>query len=386
MRAYLIALLFAQFAFTYAPETGLAQGAQHPSGTTLKGDVADIAEQLVAQAQKWFETFGAEGKVPRVFTGITRDARQLIIELDSLPFDDVKRRDFMIWLSQRYDLIAYAYATQVTKQVPGRADPTEALDIYASSLEKDVFADLSITRQPDGSIRYVRDVYVSEDAKDHRDQIFFGLHRFPRSAVITSSKELEDIWATLESKVYWRGVNKQANEPSGDDAGTLITQALQLYASGNCEAALSLGERATDLLRKQDRVRSRDFATALVAQALCHKRLVHVAEAERLYRQAIEIYEKVAGTNSRDLAIALDNLAALYTEHGRLSEAEQLRLRALQIFKTTLAPDSPHIATALQNLAVLYQYQARVSDAQETFLEALPIAEKASARTTGRSA
>jgi CHAT domain-containing protein/tetratricopeptide (TPR) repeat protein len=378
MRACLIALVFSQFAFAYALQMcAQAQGVQHPVEISPKEDVSDIAEQLVAQAQKCFDTLGAQGKVPRVFTGITHDGRQLIIELDSLPFDHVKRRDFLIWLSRTYRLVAYAYATRVMKHASGRDDLVEALDIYASSFAKDVFASLSITRQFDGSIRYVRDVYLSEDAKEQRDQIFLGLHRPSHSASVTNSKEFEDVWATLESKVYWRGVNKQANESSGDEAGALITRALQLYASGNCEAAISLGEQATELLRKQDRETSRDFATALVAQALCHKKLVHVAEAERLYRQAIEIYEKVAGTNSRDLAIALDNLAALYTEHGRLSEAEQLRLRALQIFKATLDPASPHIATALQNLAVLYQYQGRVSDAQEAFLEALTIAEKA---------
>jgi CHAT domain-containing protein len=231
--------------------------------------------------------------------------------LDSLPFDDTKRRDFMVWLSQRYDLVAYAHATHVTKQASGRDDRVEALDIYASSFDKDVFAELSITRQPDGSIRYVRDVYLAEEARERTDQMFVGLHRPSHSASVTNGQEFEDVCATLESKVYWRGVNKQANEPSGDEAGALITRALQLYASGNCEAALPLGEKATELLRKQDRENSRDFATALVAQALCHKKLVHVAEAERLYRQAIEIYEKVAGTNSRDLAIALDNLARL---------------------------------------------------------------------------
>ena len=378
MRACLMALIFSQFALVYALQMGAqAQRAQDPVATTLKANVADIAEQLVDQAQKWFETLGAQGKVPRVFTGITRDARQLIIELDSLPFDHVKRRDFLIWLSQRYSLVAYAYATHVMKQASGRNDLVEALDIYASSFDKDVFANLSMTRQPDGSIRYVRDAYVSEDAKEQKDQILLGLHRLSHSANITSSKEFEDVWATLEGKVYWRGVNKQANEPSGDEAGALITRALQLYASGDCQAALPLGEKAADLLRKQDRLHSRDFATALVAQALCHKRLMHVAEAERLYRQAIEIHEKVEGTNSRNLAITLDNLATLYAEHGRLSEAEQLRLRALQIFKITLDPASPQIATALQNLAVLYQYQGRAFDAQETFLEALAIAEKA---------
>ena len=372
MRACVVALVFSLFAFAHT----LQMGAHAQDATTPKGGVADLAEQLVAQAEKWFETLGAQGKMPRVFSGITRDARQLIIELDSLPFDQVKRRDFLIWLSRKYDLVAYAYATHITKQAVGQDGLVESLDIYASSFDKDVLANLSITRKPDGSIKYARDAYVSEGAQEQPDQTFLGLHRGLRPAG-TTDKEFEDAWATLEGKVFWRSVNQQANQPSGDEASALINRALQLYASGNCEASITLGERAADLLRKQDRANSTDFATALVVQALCHKKLVHVAEAERLYRQAIDIHEKVAGPNSRDLAITLDNLAALYAEHGRLSEAEQLRLRALQIFKSALDPASPHIATALQNLAVLYQYQGRISEAQDAFLEALAIAEKA---------
>lgn len=170
---------------------------------------------------------------------------------------------------------------------------------------------------------------------------------------------------------------QQPGASTNSEATALIRRALQLYGSGNCDAAIPLAERAADMLRRPDAEQSSEFASALVAQALCHKRLVHVAEAERLYRQAIEIFERVAGANSRDLAITLDNLAALYAEHGRLSEAEQLRLRALQIFKATLDPASPHIATTLQNLAVLYQFQGRLAEARDKFLEALPIAETA---------
>ena len=66
------------------------------------GSNPDVAEQLVVQVQKWFETLAAQGKMPRVFTGITREPRQLIIELDSLQFDDAQRRDFLIWLSRKY--------------------------------------------------------------------------------------------------------------------------------------------------------------------------------------------------------------------------------------------------------------------------------------------
>jgi tetratricopeptide (TPR) repeat protein len=286
-------------------------------------------------------------------------------------------RVHLIWLSQRYELAAYAYATRVALQKAPDRDAVESLDIYASSSDKDVVASYSISRHPNGSISFARASYSSEPAKDHSDQIFLGLHRSGGAASSVRGEEFEKVWATLESKVYWRGVNTKAGAAPGDEAAALISRALQLHASGNCEEALPLGEKAADLLRKRNETQSENFAWALVAQALCHKRLVRVAEAERLYRQAIEIHEKVAGANSRDLAITLDNLAALYAEHGRLAEAEQLRLRALQIFKAVLDPANPHIATALQNLAVLHQYQGRLSEALERYLEALPIAEKA---------
>ena len=372
MRACLGALVFL---FAFALEWGAqAQEAKPPAVTA---PTQDVAEQLVIQVQQWFETLGAQGKMPRVFTGVTRNASQLIIELDNLPYDDARRRDFLIWLSQRYELAAYAYATPVALQKAPDRDAVESLDIYASSSDKDVLASYSISRHPSGSISFARASDSSEPAKDHSDgQIFLGLHR-SGSTASSGGEEFEKVWATLESKVYWRGVNTQGGRAAEDEAAALISRALQLHASGNCEEALPLGEKAADLLRKRNETQSENFAWALVAQALCHKRLVRVAEAERLYRQAIEIHEKVAGANSRDLAITLDNLAALYAEHGRLAEAEQLRLRALQIFKAVLDPANPHVATALQNLAVLHQYQGRLSEALERYLEALPIAEKA---------
>jgi CHAT domain-containing protein/tetratricopeptide (TPR) repeat protein len=372
MRACLFAVVFALFALSLHT-CAQAQDAQQPRTASSKTEPDDVAEQLVVQVHGWFTNLAAQGKVPRVFTGISPDARQFIVELDSLTFDHVKRREFIIWLSRKFRIVAYAYATRMIRQADA-GEAKEALDIYASSLEKDVAASFSIQRNPDGSITYQRQAYLSEQAKDQRDEIFLGLHRTRDPLSAGSDKEFEQTWSTLESTVYWRKVGTQASNPN--DPGGLVTRALQLYAAGDCEASLAAARRAADLLRDQKK-QSAEFASALVAQALCHKRLVHVAEAEGLYRQAIDIYEQVLGPNSSDLAITLDNLAALYSEHGRLSEAEQLRLRALKIFKDTLDPGNPHIATTLQNLAVLYQYQGRVPEAQAKFLEALSVAEKA---------
>src|SRR5262245_58909594 len=375
MRPYIVAFVFALLVLVAALHVnGTAQEAQ--TSRTIDKE-ADVAEQLVAKVQKWFETFAAQGKVPRVFTGITPEPRQLIIELDRLQLDDTKRRDFLVWLSQKYRLAAYAYATRVTKpQAPdGRDDVGEALTIYASSTGRDVFARFSIARQSDGSIRYAREAYQADGADMITGHQFLGLHRTPRSTNTANNEEFDKIWATLEPEVYWRGVSKE-DKAGGDEAAAVTTRAFDLFASGDCQAALRLGEEAAQLLRRQDRVQSRDFAQALLVQALCHKRLAHGAEAERLYRQVIEIFEKVSGANSLDVAVALDNLATLYAENGRLTEAEQLRLRALGIFKAKLDPESPHIATALQNLATLYQLQGRLPEAQERFLEAFALLEK----------
>ena len=372
MRACFLAIA-AFLVFTNPSHFLRAQAQQSPDAATS----ADIAEQLIVQAHGWFENLAVQGKVPRVFTGITRDARQFIVELDSLDFDQDKRRDFMIWLSRKFGVIAYAYATRVFRQAKSGAEPKEALDIYASSLGKDAATSFSILRNADGSITYQREAHFSEDAKDQRDEIFLGLHRSGGSASTSRNEEFEKVWTTLEPVVYWKSVRTQANTSDPDDPRNMVTRALQLYTSGNCEASLAVGQKAAELFLKQRLSQTADFASALVAQALCHKRLVHVAEAERLYRQAIEIYEQVAGPNSSDLGITLDNLASLYAEHGRLTEAEQVRLRVLDIFRATLDPANPHIATTLQNLAVLYQYQGRLPEAQTKFLEALPIAEKA---------
>jgi hypothetical protein len=63
MRACLGALVFL---FAFALEWGAqAQEAKPPAVTA---PTQDVAEQLVIQVQQWFETLGAQGKMPRVFT------------------------------------------------------------------------------------------------------------------------------------------------------------------------------------------------------------------------------------------------------------------------------------------------------------------------------
>src|SRR5262249_59013256 len=93
-----------------------------------------------------------------------------------------------------------------------------------------------------------------------------------------------------------------------DEACALMRQAGELYGSGNCEAALPLGEKAVEMLSSQA-ARKVELAAALVTQGLCHKRLGLAAQAERLYRQAIDIQEKTAGADTPERADPVDNRA-----------------------------------------------------------------------------
>src|SRR6476659_5545543 len=89
MRACLFAVVFGLFALSLHT-CAQAQDAQQPRTASSKTEPDDVAEQLVVQVHGWFTNLAAQGKIPRVFTGISPDARQFIVELDSLTFDDVK--------------------------------------------------------------------------------------------------------------------------------------------------------------------------------------------------------------------------------------------------------------------------------------------------------
>jgi len=71
---------------TFASSLHLRAQEQHASDAIIS---ADVSEQLVPQLQAGYERLGTQGKVPRMFTAITPDGRQLIVEIDRLHFDDV---------------------------------------------------------------------------------------------------------------------------------------------------------------------------------------------------------------------------------------------------------------------------------------------------------
>ena len=76
------------------PGTAISQ--QKPATPAARAETRDIAEQLVPQMQSWFNELGKSARVPIVFTGITKEPRQLIVELDGLNLEPEERRRFLV--------------------------------------------------------------------------------------------------------------------------------------------------------------------------------------------------------------------------------------------------------------------------------------------------
>lgn len=350
---------------------GLAHAEPKPDAAAQQAEQKDVAEQLVPQVLGWFTHMGRNGRVAHVFTGITGEPRQLIVELDRPEIGAADRRAFLIWLARKYRLVASAYAAQAP--APSEGDAREVLEIIASSDAKDVIGRYKLVRE-NGAVRYEA-IDVTAQAARHADaRPYHGLHRASDAISPEQASAFEAAWAAIEPTVHWRDVGGGANT---DEVKSLLSQALRAYGEGRCDASIDLSRKAETLLRSRGKTETTDMAATYNLQALCHRRMLRVADAERLYRSAIDIFDKAGASASLDLAVALDNLASLYTDHDRLPEAEQLRLRALAIFRAAGDVAKPRIATALQNLAVLHQRQGRNADALARYEEALAMAEQA---------
>jgi hypothetical protein len=136
----------------------------------------DLAVVLADEFAQWFRNLVARGDpLPRAFSGVTQDGRQEIVILTGLPLDHVQRRDFMIWLCQKEQFIAYAYGTHVGVLEDSGTD-SEAMEIFASSDRYDVNKTLGIDMQTDGTIRLFDQYYVVRPA-GQGNRIFLGLQR-----------------------------------------------------------------------------------------------------------------------------------------------------------------------------------------------------------------
>jgi hypothetical protein len=116
----------------------------------------DIAQNLVEEFAQWFSNLGANGAVPRAFTGVKQDERQFITILSGISLDHVARRNYLIWLCRKEDVVAHAYGTHVAV-ADDKIDPpklSEAVCISSSSSVLNVSLTMNLTRSSDGKITY----------------------------------------------------------------------------------------------------------------------------------------------------------------------------------------------------------------------------------------
>ena len=338
-----------------------------PAGPAAQGSTRDIADQLVPQMLSWYAGLGKSGRVPVVFTGITNEPRQLIVELDSTGVEPEERRRFLLWLVRKLDLAAYGYAARRAESGATPDAVEETLEIFASSRSRDALGVYRL-RRDSGHIAYEQSSVTSAAPKIPPDLPLHGLVRANDEIPSDTSADYEKAWAALEPKIVWRKVG------GGDEVNTLLSSALRNYQSGDCNAALETLRKAGNILRATDRAEGLQMAMALNLEGLCQRRLLNPVVAERQYRKAIDLFEKVGPANSMSLAVTLDNLASLYTDQGRFDEAEPLRLRAMAVFRAGGDDATRRVATGLQNLAVMYQKQGRHKEALVAFEEALGLA------------
>jgi hypothetical protein len=162
----------------------------------------DLATLLVDEFEAWFRSLGADGFLPRAFTGVTKGGKQAVVILTGLPLDHVQRRDFLIWLCRSEQFEAYAYGTHVGI-IDGPSTASEGIRICASSEWYDVEKALGIDRTIDGKYVFFDRHHVVMPARS-KDGVFFGLQRSTQDIPSDSQELFRELWRDMRSAAWWR--------------------------------------------------------------------------------------------------------------------------------------------------------------------------------------
>jgi hypothetical protein len=162
----------------------------------------ELARLLVAEFANWHRNLGEKGVLPRAFTGVTAMGRQAVLVLTGLPLDRIQRRQFLIWLCRKEELVGYAYSTEVRISDQG-GTITEALDIYAPSARLDVSKTLLIRRGGDGKISF-SDQHEAALPSKHDNGPFFGLQDSTEIIPRQNEELFANLWQESKQKAMWR--------------------------------------------------------------------------------------------------------------------------------------------------------------------------------------
>jgi hypothetical protein len=160
---------------------------------------ADAAELLAAEAEAWLNSQSAEGVIPRAFFGITEHDQKFLLPLNTGLLYQENRLQFLRWVCQR--VTSYAYVTHVRRHKDFESTE-EGVDIYASSMARDVAVALTIEQHSNGALIYRRDQYSSQAASNDPG-VFAGLQRTRAEFDPREIEEFNEIWQELAATVQW---------------------------------------------------------------------------------------------------------------------------------------------------------------------------------------
>ena len=163
---------------------------------------SDLAAVLAHEFAVWYQNLGAQGVLPRAFTGVTKDGKQAIVTLTSLPLDHIQRRDFLIWLCRTEQFVAYAYGTHVMMASDSTSSLSEGVDIYASSDSYDVANILGIDRLTDDTFR-IFERHQAIMSPRPENGVFFGLQRSPHNISNEKQEQFSKLWRDTRDKIMW---------------------------------------------------------------------------------------------------------------------------------------------------------------------------------------
>lgn len=164
---------------------------------------SDLAAVLASEFAQWFQNLGVQGVLPRAFTGVTKDGKQVVVILTGLPLDHIQRRDFLIFLCRTEQFVAYAYGTHVGIAADSDSTITEGIDIYASSDRYDVSKTLNIARMTDGTHKFF-DEHHEVLLASPENGLFFGLQHSTDNISCNNQELFRKLWRGVRPKAMWR--------------------------------------------------------------------------------------------------------------------------------------------------------------------------------------
>ena len=164
-----------------------------------------------------------------------------------------------------------------------------------------------------------------------------------------------------------------------DEALRLNASAVDLYAKGKFDEAVSPAKRALEIREKILTPDDRLVVNAVLNLAEIQWARERTPEAKLLFERALKSYERMSGVENANLIRVLGRLAVVHYRMGRPDETEKSYKRALEVGEKSFGVESPGIGSLIFNLAEFYQLEGEYLKAEPLYQRLIAIREKSKA-------